>query len=580
MRETKKIFLTGILLGVLIIFSVNIVSAICCERTIGVAGAEGGICVDVGDVQYCNDEFRIGETTACESTTWCKEGTCVNNVEGTCMPSPSAACDPSLGGYWYDDFPEDIEECKDGCCLIGEGAAFVPQTTCYKMAAVEGVQPDFRATVTTQEECLLMGGPTNKGACVFQTERGRECTIETREECSDDREFHNGFLCSAPDLGTICTMTKRTTCVEGRHEVFFEDSCGNTANVYDSGLVTDIPYWTYMKDPASTEICGYGGANIESPTCGNCNYIGGSTCAAKRIGESVDYGNYICRDLSCNYNGVEKEHGDAWCSQPISDFENAKPGDSSYRLYCYNGEVQWELCGNLREKLCKEDGDILGEANCLPNRWQDCTFQNNAKDCGDTDTRDCKIQKGTNKKDEDGEYVLFDNSLDGSKDMIEAVCVPRYPPAFNFWEPDEKILGVTSQLTPTQVCGMGSVVSTAGFHKRLTTRWWAIEGNCFAKCIEDNEEEVLFKGTKLTACFKDCPDSKSFVEKTSSENFKLGDVELLEEWAQEQEGLCIALGDCGVKANYIREDSYYSWKELFTGDDISKSNIPRANEHT
>ena len=33
-------------------------------------------------------------------------------------------------------------------------------------------------------------------------------------------EFHEGFLCSAQELGTNCAMTEKTTCVEGEDEVF------------------------------------------------------------------------------------------------------------------------------------------------------------------------------------------------------------------------------------------------------------------------------------------------------------------------------------------------------------------------
>jgi hypothetical protein len=571
MRELKKIFLTGVLLGVLIIFSINIVNAICCEQT-----TDSGICLNVGDEQYCNDEFRIADT-ACESTQYCSTGTCVNNAEGTCMVSSSATCDPNLGGYWYDDFPQDLSECKFGCCLIGEGAAFVPQITCYKMAADIEVQPDFRATITTQEKCLQMGGPTNKGACVFQTEIGRECTIETRENCNEEagQEFSVGLLCSAPKLGTICKMTQRTTCVEGRHEVFFVDSCENPANVYDASQVDIIDYWTYMKDPASPGTCYYGDANTKSPTCGNCNYIGGSTCAEKKIGQNVRYGNYICKDLSCDDydgDGYREAHGSAWCFEPLEDFETAKPGDSSYRLYCYNGEIQWESCGNLREKLCKQDGT---EANCLMNRWQYCMLQDNKKDCLNTEKRDCKIVKGISKKNEDGKDILFDNS-DGLSDPIKAICVAKYPPGFNFWASDIKILGISPKISPTEVCGSANAYSIGGYFKRILTEWEAIKGECFGECIEECEEKTLVKLCQK-GCFKDCDSSESFEDQADGKS--LGDVDLVKNWAKNQEDLCMALGDCGVKANYIEQDGYYSWKQLFIGDDISTSNIPGANSN-
>ncbi len=578
-REFKKIFLKGILLGIFIIFSLNIVSAICCEMTIN-----GGICLDVGNSQYCNQNYRIDDT-ACESTQYCSTGTCVNNAQGTCMASSSTACNPNLGGYWYDKDAEEIAECQYGCCFIGEGASFIRRTTCNKVSADIGVQPNFDDSITTQEECLLSAGPAAKGACVFQTDEGKKCTIETREKCnSEGKEFHAGLLCSAPELGTICTMTKRTTCVEGRNEVFFVDNCGNPANVYNSGLEDDVPYWTYIKDPASSEICGYGNSNADSPNCGNCNYLLGSTCREKRAGESVDSGNYICGDLSCNYNGEIKAHGSAWCSEPIISFEDAKPGDLSYRLYCYDGEVQWELCGNLREKLCKED--VPGEANCFMNRWQDCVFQNSSKVCLDTDQRDCKIEMGVTRKDENGDDILFSNYtsnynsagelINESIKSIKAMCVPKYPPGFNFWEPDAAILGVESQISPSQVCSVGSASSVAGYFKSVTSGWEAIEGKCYAECL-DNCTAVLRDCRAL--CARKCPESESFMDKGASGELGVGTVDLKSEWAGNQEELCIVLGDCGVKSNYIQQNSYYSWKELFVGENVSKANIPEAESH-
>ena len=38
-------------------------------------------------------------------------------------------------------------------------------------------------------------------------------------------------------------MTKETTCIEGKDEVYFKDSCGNIANIYDSSKINDKGYW-------------------------------------------------------------------------------------------------------------------------------------------------------------------------------------------------------------------------------------------------------------------------------------------------------------------------------------------------
>lgn len=558
----KKIFLVGVL-AVFLITLMGSVSAVCCERT-----KNGGICLDVGGSQYCNDAFRISDT-ACQSTPYCSTGTCVNNEAGTCTVSTSAACDTSLGGYWYNEIPEDIDDCRFGCCLIGDGAAFVGRVTCNAMAAFYGVDSDFRASIADEATCLASAGPTTKGACIFQTDRGRSCTLETREKCNlEGKEFHAGLLCSAPQLGTICTPTKRTTCVEGKNEVYFVDNCGNPANVYDFSKADLVDYWTDIKDPASEDICGAGDANANSPTCGNCNYILGSTCGKG----AASYGDYICRDLSCTYNGEPKQHGEAWCSQPITDFESAKPGDLSYMLYCYNGEIQWELCGNQRTGLCKED--TLGEANCISNRWQACAFQNNSRDCLNTDKRDCRVE-GTSMKDGERESILFLDT--DTSNMIQATCVPKYPPGFNFWKSDTSILGVSPVLTPSQVCGFASAASVGGYHAGVISAWEAIEEKCFAKCITDCEDVLeTFRSTCQQNCFNKCDPSESF-ENGGYGGGELGDVDLKEDWVNAEKGLCVSFGDCGVKPNYFGKDSYNAWKDLFVGDDINIDDIPGAD---
>ncbi len=584
MKKIKIIF--GLFL---MIFLVGFVSAVCCERTIGEGGTGGGVCLDVGDRQYCDPDYRIDDTTACESTQYCSTGTCVNNAEGTCAISSSSACDPNLGGFWYAESADNIAECKYGCCFIGEGTSFIHRTTCNKRSADAKISPDFRDSITTWEECMLNAGPTAEGACVFETEEGRECTIETREKCLElGRDPHAGLLCSAPELGTICTMTERTRCVDGRHEVYFEDNCDNAANVYDASKVDNIDYWTYMKDFASSELCGYGLSNTNSKVCGNCNYLAGSTCGSARgTGVNPESGDNICINLNCTYKGETRAHDTAWCSQPISYFENAKPGDLSYRLYCFQGEVQWELKDNRRNKLCKED--VPGEANYVSNRWQDCVFQNSSKDCLNTEQRDCKVLEGVSRKNDSGGDILLLNYIytydyagevtSESIDSIKATCVARYPPGFDFWNPDAAIYGNSPEFTPAYVCIAGSVSSAVGYHKRLASDWKAKDYRCVGECIEKCSDWVIGKPECQETCFWDCPASESFLDMEGSGQLGVGEVDLNLDWTENREELCVSLGDCGVKANYVGGDSYYSWKELFIGDNITKTNIFEADEY-
>ena len=90
-------------------------------------------------------------------------------------------------------------------------------------------------------------------------------------------EFHAGILCSAEELATNCSPSKKTTLIDGKDEVYFVDTCGNPANIYDASKINDKSYWRTVVKKADS--CGFGNANgnAGSATCGNCNYFEGST---------------------------------------------------------------------------------------------------------------------------------------------------------------------------------------------------------------------------------------------------------------------------------------------------------------
>jgi hypothetical protein len=590
-----KIFFIGMFAFFLIIIALGNISAVCCERTTG-----GGKCIDVGSSNYCSTEnnpttgtpYKI-DNTACGSTPYCSTGTCVNNAAGTCTLSTDSACDPSLGGYWVNNLPSNIPDCKPGCCLIGDSSALVPLVGCREMSKAYGFTMDFKDSVTTVDACLQAAGPTTKGACVSQTTKGRTCDVETKEACtSASKDFHAGLLCTAPQLGTVCTIPNpaKTKCVDGKNEVYFADSCGNPANVYDSSKLTDTDYWTYIKDPTSSDICGYGNANTNNPDCGNCNYLGGSTCG-KPTGIQPSNGNYICKSLSCTLpDGTVKAHGSSWCNQPLSYFETAKPGDLSYRFSCFNGEVQADLCDTQRNSLCNETDNVpvFGSlASCIPNKWQYCIFLNNSKDCL-SGKMDCNVQKGIGLMNASGNYKSFLDSSSGS--MIKAACVPKYPPGFNFWTPDAAVMGITPTLDSSQACAIASSSVLAGYHAWVLGNWNSIEGFCFKQCI-DNCSSSIVKGICQEGCFSGCPRSESFLDygttvfgggsgPYASGTNDLGNVSLDSTWATNEELLSVALGDCGVKANYIGQPGYNSWKDLFIGGNISSSSIPNGDSYT
>jgi len=522
-----------ILIIILSIFLISVISAICCEKT-----KAGAWCQDVIDETECDTSADLRAVpTSCEATSYCSLGCCYNSQQGTCTENtPQKVCeqpgDDVSGGVWSKESKEcDIPQCSLGCCLIGEQAAFVTQTRCKRLASAYGLEISFRTDIQSEIECIANAYPSVKGACVFEKEFEKTCLFLTKKECLDlassdsNVEFHEGFLCSAPELATNCGPTEQTKCVEGRDEVYFVDSCGNLANVYDASKWNNKLYWTHVagtKDGVEVN-CVYGAGNAGSKTCGNCDYYLGSTCKAYDRNKDGPRGNLqgdnICRDLAC-YEGNTKiaDHGETWCAtvsyategEPkIIEGENWDPstlkynfpGSRHFRLVCYNGDVTVEPCADYRQEICLQSSIgteqyAFSTAACIVNMWQDCVAQDNAQDCNNIDRRDCK----------------WDNSK----------CVPDYAPGFDFWN---------TEGDAESICSLGSDV-------------------CKVTYIEE------YEGIKTE---KDCEDNCECMPGESGHD----------DWLEGMENRCMALGDCGSKTNYLGVEGYES-PDVITTEDVDK----------
>jgi len=522
----------------------------CCERT-----TEGAWCQSVADPAECRtgEGLNVPVATSCESTSYCAIGTCINRLEGTCSDSPQNSCE-SNGGTWDARSQDEIPQCQLGCCLIGDQAAFVTQASCNRQSSLYNLDINFRADIKNQDQCLALAFPQARGACVFDDGLTRKCEMLTNEDCREREaqsqgdtsvEFHQGLLCSAESLETICGKSTRTTCVPEKDEVYFIDNCGNLANIYNSSKVDDTNYWTEIVDKG--ESCGIDSTNgnAGSRSCGNCDYLSGSTCKAYSRGDSAtvqpDYGNYVCADLSCEYNGKRYEHGETWCATS-EGFESSAPGSESYRKVCYAGEVTTEACASFRGQVCLEEeiAEDFTTASCVVNRFHDCFIQDNKADCEDAERRDCTWLVGETNN------FFRDNSSDKNKYVVNeeedalitlkeklgessifdfftgeaytgASCVPNYAPGFKFWEDENR----TMCLFADDVClvryekGVGDIL--------LGSDWDCAE-NCW--CVESNGN-------------------------------------LNEDWLENRRALCTSLGDCGISDNWLGYPSGFD-----VGDDV------------
>ena len=136
----KKIIF-AVLLFASVLFILNFVSSqeitYCAERT-----TSGAWCQNV-PLSEVDTSLRY-VPTSCEATSYCKLGTCVNSQEGVCLENtPQRVCEsPTTGtaGLWQDANAIEIPQCRLGCCLIGDQAAFTTQTRCTQLSSLYGLE--------------------------------------------------------------------------------------------------------------------------------------------------------------------------------------------------------------------------------------------------------------------------------------------------------------------------------------------------------------------------------------------------------------------------------------------------------
>ncbi len=521
-----------ILLLIFAVFLVGSVSAVnyCCEKT-----TSGAWCQNVNTESQCSiatnpvtGELFKKTTAFCEATSYCRPGTCVNLQEGTCISNtPQIVCSGKYG-FWSEKRKSELEQCKLGCCLIGEQAAFTTQISCNRLSALYGLKINWQSSINDELSCLASANPQTEGACVFTKSLVKTCERTTREKCQNeiaknsaysDVEFHSGYLCSAQELGATCAKSTQTQC-DHKDEVRFVDTCGNLANIYDSSKVNDEAYWTKIQEPS----CGDKEGNKNSKSCGDCDYLSGSMCKRKKTGETTTYGDFICKDLDCkDYTGSYSgnfdypHHGEIWCASDSKTSDKSAPGATYFKLMCYDGEVTKEECDSTRQKICaetKDDESGFMFAACKANVWRDCTSQNKSEDCLNVDVRDCNW---ITEKAGSGDNYYFDSEnglTNKDSDPDSGVCVPKYAPGFERTSASDVVGG--------EMCVAASTICVVTYEKQGAMGGWYCKDNCY--------------------CLKDA-------------------------WQNALNGICTKLGDCGSKTNYIGK-SGYAYDDIVTEEKV------------
>ncbi len=513
----------------------------------------GAICQDVS-ADYTNCKTSL-IPAKCQDVSSCKLGCCFDYSEGLCTPnSPKQKCEQN-NGTWKDNAACNIADCQLGCCVLGDNTAFVTEKRCEKLSAFYGNSFNFDST-ENQIGCLIAGKNQKQGACLIGD---NGCKFGTEADCLRmNGNFNENILCTNPELNTTCQKTKNTGCIEGKEEVYFKDSCGNIANIYDSGKVDNQDYWENVTSKENT--CNSNSANINNPGCGNCNYLLGSKC-------SLENGKAVCKDLNCKnapwviendgkiLKTKDRKQGEAWCVYDnkvgVNKIGNISivgdvPGSRHWRYYCLDGEVKVEGCSDLRQEVCGKieienqeinESDVVEKAEsigCVSNRWRECVGVTSEIYFGKTN--DFKAQEDlfknlekTNfrddlkKKCEDiGQCEYYELTL--KKTPIIPICKPKFPGGLNFWEINntERNVKESSELT----CNVATAIPYIGTCTKIT-----LTGDC-SGCI--------------SGC--DCGTEK---------------------WLIEANNICRSFGDCGANVNIAGEISTYGYQSN-VGKDTSK----------
>jgi len=454
----------------------------------------------------CVDESPFAEGALCAQTSFCKKGCCYDESAGIYDRN---TLEVDCSRDWVDDPNCNMPEAHLGCCVLESETFLETYQQCdvrvRAFAQGDGVV-DWRGDLD-EGRCVTLSLTQKEGACVIGN---GECKFGTEATCySYEGEFSEGFLCTSPLINSSCEPTEQTTCIDGKDGVYFLDSCGNVANIYDSSRKDDPVYWDLVAVPE--DICGTAdvdGGNANSPSCGNCNrFLGGICNSALDDGFDVDAGEFYCRDTSCMFDGEGYKNGESWCvyDGKIDDGDDVV-GSRHWKYVCSQGTVQIEPCADYRNQLCIQQNtfEVNGtdvefrNAACIANNWRACIDLNGGEDAMERceETLNCRV-----------------DTIDIADKFRFDVCLPRYPGGFSL--KDERYMK-----TAANICGMADKTCTVVYKPKT---WGGCELIANKGCLGAGFVEGM---NDFCRGLGDCGGSVN-VEGEYSENYKVGGFPML-----------------------------------------------------
>ncbi len=328
-----------------------------------------GCCEQVGD-EYCqaptsNNPCSTSVFTpnvlSCSDTTFCKLGTCY--LDNECSSNvPKATCEGE-GGQWFDRPLSQVQECSQGCCVLGTNCVLSTEAQCTDMGS-----DNFKSNINNKNTCTYECVKADKGCCV----RDGSFTYTTREQCDNIQgDFNNNRYCSQLDDSDCEKHSYKACGLVDEDNLYWYDSCGNQEEMAQE--------CEEFRELCATDINDQNGNGDEEE--------------------------YVCRDITCSdiwQNPFmddmrsERLHGESWCSyQSATGPGKDLPGSIHYRHECVLGEEIAYPCDDYREQVCMytdvtdpETGTVMGTSYCKDNRYDNCYFYNK-EECENPDLGDC-----------------------------------------------------------------------------------------------------------------------------------------------------------------------------------------------
>ena len=460
----------GFLVSFFSIKQIGIVSAAsaCCEMTINGAwcqNQDSSQC-DSGTNPLTGTPYKVSPNE-CSTTSFCELGWCFEKDQGVCAGgSPRDSC-TAQEGLWWKDFNSD--KCSKGCCTRAGDKQYVEKDRCEFLSALDGIKAeDIDWNLNTAEvDCKFYSA--DEGACVYSVGGEKKCDYTTQINChtyTNVIAFKPSNYCSDPVVDAGCIAHASFSCVEGKEDIYWYDSCGNPEDIN-----TDCGY---PENICSTET---GVAQCSSLNCIDEHFNNKYGRQPKNGEEWCVYDTYVGEGDTGIGGGGGAGINPALVGgilppvgiiEGISKFNPSGkasldvPGSTHWKRYCSDGQVKYEMCGTSgkREEICAEkvveDTHI---AQCRSNFWTMCF--------------------GLNKKDEceynpDCRWNTVDLTGGANDNFKFSLCVPKYPAGFFQGSQEAK-----------DVCGsLGTVTCTSIWKKGYNFAYKCI-ANC--KCTETTE---------------------------------------------------------------------------------------------